>query len=165
MTIPPAAVAESPLHVTGIRRAVDTVLEDFLQRKAHMAANGHLPGEVTQVLHDFSFAGGKRLRPLLCVTGWHAAAGHGDIRSVIRTAASLEPFHAFALIHDDLMDRSANRRGHPTVHRALATRHHRSRTGARCPLSAVATSVQAIGVTLACSAQTILVPGSKRADG
>ncbi|WP_030688806.1 polyprenyl synthetase family protein [Streptomyces sp. NRRL B-1347] len=128
MTTPAIAGTASPLDLTAIRRAVDTVLEEFLQRKAHTAASGHLPGEVTQVLHDFLFAGGKRLRPLLCVTGWHAAAGHGDTTPVIRTAASLELFHAFALIHDDLMDRSATRRGHPTVHRALAARYHGGRS-------------------------------------
>ena len=39
--------------------------------------------------------------------------------------ASLELLHTFALIHDDVMDRSAERRGHPTVHRALAEQHAR----------------------------------------
>jgi geranylgeranyl diphosphate synthase type I len=40
----------------------------------------------------------------------------------VGTAAALEMFHAFALIHDDIMDGTATRRGRPTVHRALAGR-------------------------------------------
>ncbi|WP_443057525.1 polyprenyl synthetase family protein [Streptomyces sp. NBC_00664] len=68
--------------------------------------------------------GSKRLRPVLCVLGWLAAAG-GEPASallpvplpVLRAAASLELLHAFALIHDDVMDGSDLRRGRPTVHR------------------------------------------------
>ncbi|QCX82621.1 All-trans-nonaprenyl-diphosphate synthase (geranyl-diphosphate specific) (plasmid) [Streptomyces sp. YIM 121038] len=69
-------------------------------------------------------AGGKRLRPLLCVTGWYAAAGQVPVpEPVVRVAAALELFHAFCLIHDDVMDNSPTRRGRPTVHRTLADRH------------------------------------------
>src|ERR1041384_706255 len=80
-----------------------------------------MPTQFVQALADFLAAGGKRLRPLLCVTGWHAAVGERTPPpAVIRVAAALEMFHAFALIHDDVMDQSSLRRGHPTVHRALA---------------------------------------------
>ncbi|MGW2555066.1 polyprenyl synthetase family protein [Streptomyces sp. NPDC001635] len=77
-----------------------------------------------------AFLADKRTRPLLCVLGWYAGGGTVPARSapVLRVAASLEMFHAFALIHDDLMDGSDRRRGRPTVHRALATLH-RSRRG------------------------------------
>nr|WP_206441870.1 polyprenyl synthetase family protein [Streptomyces boncukensis] len=111
------------MDLPGIRHAVDIALEEFLGRKADTAVDGHLPSEITELLHNFLFVGGKRLRPLLCVIGWYAAEGRGDLRPVIRAAASLEMFHAFALIHDDVMDRSATRRGQPTVHRQLAALH------------------------------------------
>lgn len=128
--VKPALTPLSPLvrgqGLSATRRAVDVVLDEYLNSKARSAVDGGLPGEITQVLHEFVFAGGKRLRPLLCAVGWHAARGRGDIGPLIRTAASLEMFHAFALIHDDLMDRSATRRGQPTVHRALAARHRSS---------------------------------------
>ncbi|WP_406191092.1 polyprenyl synthetase family protein [Streptomyces sp. NBC_01017] len=64
---------------------------------------------------EFLTASGKRLRPLLCVTGWHAASGTlaTPPASLVRAAAALETFHAFALVHDDGMDDSATRRGRP----------------------------------------------------
>ncbi|MGI5466656.1 polyprenyl synthetase family protein [Streptomyces sp. CA-132043] len=123
----PTSLSPLGMGLPGIRRAVDAVLADFLHAKARTAVDGRLPDEITQLLHGFVFAGGKRLRPLLCALGWHAARGSGDIGPLIRTAASLEMFHAFALIHDDLMDRSATRRGRPTIHRALAARFRLSR--------------------------------------
>jgi len=60
-------------------------------------------------------AGGKRIRPAFCYWGFRAAGGpHGE--AILRAAASLELLHTMALIHDDVMDGSAARRGRPTVH-------------------------------------------------
>ncbi|MEU3910411.1 polyprenyl synthetase family protein [Streptomyces sp. NPDC029721] len=95
----------------------------FLDGKASGVAKLRMPAEVTQCLRDLLCVGGKRLRPLLCVTGWQAAGGCGITEAVVRVAASLEMFHTFCLIHDDVMDDSSSRRGAPTVHRRLA-RHH-----------------------------------------
>ncbi|MFE4670771.1 polyprenyl synthetase family protein, partial [Streptomyces sp. NPDC056716] len=110
------------------RAKIDTALGAFLTDKARAAARQNMPGEVTALLTDFLTAGGKRIRPLLCLTGWHTAGGRGHPLPVVRAAASLEMFHAFCLIHDDVMDRSDTRRGHPTLHRTLATRHAPGRT-------------------------------------
>ncbi len=62
-------------------------------------------------------AGGKRLRPILCVSAY--AAFHDEIpEPVYRLAASLELIHTYSLIHDDLpsMDDDAVRRGRPATH-------------------------------------------------
>ncbi|MEU4205312.1 polyprenyl synthetase family protein [Streptomyces sp. NPDC026294] len=126
MTTP--VVLPQPGDLRAVRASTDAVLEQFLDRKARTAAGRHLPTEVTAVLRGFLMAGGKRLRPLLCVTGWHAAGGHGALKPVLQTAASLEMFHAFALIHDDIMDNSDTRRGQPTVHRTLTARHPQTHT-------------------------------------
>jgi geranylgeranyl diphosphate synthase type I len=64
-------------------------------------------------------AGGKRLRPRFCYWG-HRAAGGNDSGEIIRACAALELLHTFALIHDDVMDRSASRRKRATTFRALA---------------------------------------------
>ncbi|MEU4212972.1 polyprenyl synthetase family protein [Streptomyces sp. NPDC026206] len=117
----------TPLDLSAVRRAVDDCLERFLDSKARAAAAQRMPTEVTEELSGFLFAGGKRLRPLLCVCGWRTGPDTSHTTAVVQTAASLEMFHAFALIHDDIMDRSATRRGRPTVHRALAAHHRLSR--------------------------------------
>ncbi len=67
-------------------------------------------------------AGGKRLRPAFCYWGWRAAGGT-DCPEIITAASALELLHASALVHDDVMDASATRRGRPAVHRRFAARH------------------------------------------
>jgi geranylgeranyl pyrophosphate synthase len=56
-------------------------------------------------------AGGKRLRPLLVVL----AAGGSDGEGVVRAAVAVELVHAATLVHDDVLDAAALRRGRPTV--------------------------------------------------
>jgi geranylgeranyl diphosphate synthase type I len=118
------SLISEPADLAAVRMRVEAVLNDFLDEKARLAAAHGMPAEVTDTLRAFLGAGGKRLRPLWCVTGWHAAGGRGDMAPLVKIAASLELFHAFALIHDDVMDDSGTRRGHPTVHRSLTARHH-----------------------------------------
>ncbi|MFE0063094.1 polyprenyl synthetase family protein [Streptomyces sp. NPDC059003] len=133
MSASPAIPVTAPLDLPGIRTAVDAVLKSFLANKAATAADGGLPGEVTELLHDFIFAGGKRLRPLLCVLGWHTASNNTSGSSpaqAVQVGAALEMFHAFCLIHDDIMDHSTTRRGQPTLHHTLAARHRTGRTRA-----------------------------------
>ncbi len=105
-----------------VQRQVDAALEDFLAEKARAAVGREYPPEVVQTVRDFLAAGGKRIRALLCVVGWHAAGGDGEATSALRVAASLELFVAFALIHDDIMDDSVSRRGRPAVHRVMRAR-------------------------------------------
>lgn len=65
------------------------------------------------------FAGGKRLRPLLCIAACEACGGTAS--QAIRPACALEFLHTYTLIHDDLpaMDNDTLRRGHPTCHIAF----------------------------------------------
>jgi geranylgeranyl diphosphate synthase type I len=77
-------------------------------------------------LQDFVQAGGKRLRPTLCHWGFVAAGGtatHPGFRVMAAAGAALELLHAFALIHDDVMDESDLRRGQPAAHRQAAMWH------------------------------------------
>jgi geranylgeranyl diphosphate synthase, type I len=67
-------------------------------------------------------AGGKRLRAAFCYWGWRAAGGH-DCGHIHACAAAVELLHASALVHDDVMDASDTRRGHPSVHRAFGALH------------------------------------------
>jgi len=65
---------------------------------------------------------GKRLRPILCVSGYRAVGGTGQ--AVYALAVSLELIHAYSLMHDDLpcMDDADLRRGEPTTHRVEGER-------------------------------------------
>lgn len=62
------------------------------------------------------FAGGKRVRPILCLAA--CAAVDGDEEAALPAAVALECIHTYSLIHDDLpaMDNDALRRGRPTCH-------------------------------------------------
>ena len=71
---------------------------------------------VTQAMSYSVMAGGKRLRPILCIAG--AQAVDGDQEAVTALACALEMIHTYSLIHDDLpaMDDDEKRRGKATCH-------------------------------------------------
>ncbi|WP_316750430.1 polyprenyl synthetase family protein [Streptomyces herbicida] len=103
-----------------------SALADFLDRKCLMAEPSQLL-EPKEMLRGFLSPGGKLVRPVMCLCGWYASGGARDPGPVVKAAASLELFHAFALIHDDVMDDSDTRRGRPTLHRLLAEFHRHRR--------------------------------------
>ncbi|MGC2035227.1 MAG: polyprenyl synthetase family protein [Thermoplasmata archaeon] len=72
-------------------------------------------------LEGFTLRGGKRLRALLVLAGFHLAT-RSSPAPALPAAAALEHFQSWMLIHDDIIDHSEQRRGGPTVHRALAER-------------------------------------------
>jgi geranylgeranyl diphosphate synthase type I len=88
--------------------------------------------DLPDLLRGLTGVGGKRIRPSMCLWGWVIAGGHRDDRGfadVLQVATALELLHIFALIHDDVMDESASRRGQPSVHTLAAQLHLHS--GAR----------------------------------
>ena len=60
--------------------------------------------------------GGKRVRPALVLLAAEATGGAEAARRALPAALAVEAFHNFTLVHDDIMDRAAVRRGRPTVH-------------------------------------------------
>ncbi|HEY9374416.1 polyprenyl synthetase family protein [Streptomyces sp.] len=69
-------------------------------------------------------AGGKRLRPAFCVSGFLAAGGEAaDEQLVVDCAAGIELVHTGALVHDDVLDASELRRGVPAVHTRESATH------------------------------------------
>ena len=74
-------------------------------------------------LRRFVLDGGKRLRPAFCHWAFVGAGGAPSDPAVIDAGAALELLHAFALLHDDVMDGSRLRRGRTTVHVDFAARH------------------------------------------
>jgi geranylgeranyl diphosphate synthase, type I len=102
---------------------VDAELARFLmeQRKAVAGDDPHA-ATIFDELDRVISSGGKRLRPLFCCLGYRAA-GEGVDERTIRAGAALELLHTFAIVHDDVMDRSGTRRGEPASWVHLADRH------------------------------------------
>jgi geranylgeranyl diphosphate synthase, type I len=108
-----------------ILQPVDALLAEFLDgRVADLLTLDAALEPIGREIEGLVNAGGKRLRPAFVYWGYRATgAQHSD--SVVAPAAAVELLHTFALIHDDVMDRSPERRGRPAVHTALAAVHGR----------------------------------------
>ncbi|MGH7447583.1 MAG: polyprenyl synthetase family protein [Longimicrobiales bacterium] len=79
---------------------------------------------VTGAMRYALAAGGKRLRPVLCLAAMDAAAHAPGARPAqLRAACAVELVHTYSLVHDDLpcMDDDDLRRGRPTVHRIFGS--------------------------------------------
>ncbi len=76
-----------------------------------------------EALAELVLTGGKRLRPAFFHWAHVGAGGEPFAPAAVDAAAGIEMLHAFALAHDDIMDASAWRRGHPTVHVRFAELH------------------------------------------
>ncbi|MFL0746521.1 MAG: geranylgeranyl diphosphate synthase CrtE, partial [Prochlorococcus sp.] len=75
------------------------------------------PEQLREAMRYSLLAGGKRLRPILCLAACELAGG--DSEQALSTAVALEMIHTMSLIHDDLpaMDNDDLRRGRPTNHK------------------------------------------------
>ena len=81
-------------------------------------------GSFARTTRDLVLGGGKRLRPTFAYWGWRGVVGMDEpVESVLPAISALELMHTFALVHDDVMDGSATRRGAPTAHRIFAAEH------------------------------------------
>lgn len=92
---------------------VDKALQKFMPKPSGLAR------EVIKAMNYSLFAGGKRIRPILCIAGAEAVGGSTD--SVVPVACAIELIHTYSLIHDDLpvMDNDDLRRGKPTNHKVF----------------------------------------------
>src|ERR1044071_4738097 len=77
------------------------------------------PETIHRAMRYSLFAGGKRVRPLLCMAA--AEAVRDTVPDVESAACTLELIHTYSLIHDDLpaLDNDDLRRGRPTCHKAF----------------------------------------------
>ena len=100
-------------YLSDKRRIVDGALDDYFPE-----ADG-LVADLIKAMRYSLFAGGKRLRPILCMAGAEMVGGQGG--DVLPVACALELIHTYSLIHDDLplMDDDDLRRGKPTNHKVF----------------------------------------------
>jgi geranylgeranyl diphosphate synthase type II len=97
-------------YLTARRTAIDEAL------LAALPSPPSCPPAVAEAMRYSISAGGKRLRPILCLAS--AEAVGGDWRGAMPVACGVEFIHTYSLIHDDLpaMDNDTLRRGHPALH-------------------------------------------------
>lgn len=132
---PGVAATHDPLAALG--RRIDAALAEWLgARRAALAAEVPEADELIAAVERLANAGGKRLRPALVEAAWRAAGGEadraegsGDLPGVTALGLATELLHTYLLIHDDVMDHAALRRGEPTVHEAFARRHREEALG------------------------------------
>jgi geranylgeranyl diphosphate synthase type II len=100
-------------YLVARQKEVDRALDRFLPKESTPPATIH------KAMRYSLFAGGKRLRPILCLAA--AEACGGKISPALPLACAVECIHTYSLIHDDLpsMDNDDLRRGRPTCHKVF----------------------------------------------
>ena len=78
-------------------------------------------GLATEVSSHLVNAGGKRIRPLICILTAKAFGYSG--KELIQLASAIELLHTATLIHDDVVDESISRRGKESIHRKWDNAH------------------------------------------
>ena len=138
-------VEESSLHGTLARGSA--MADAALERLIPVATLR--PASIHQAMRHSVFAGGKRLRPILCMEAGRMVAGSLPA-GIEDLGAALEMLHTYSLIHDDLpaLDNDDLRRGRPTCHKvfgeatailagdALQTQAYEALAGLQCPAEA-----------------------------
>ena len=92
-------------------KQIQESFEEYLQGLDY----SHQPDELYAPIRYVLSLGGKRIRPTFLIMAYNMYAD--DIERVYSTAAGMEIFHNFTLLHDDLMDKADMRRGKATVHK------------------------------------------------
>ena len=93
------------------------IVEEALLR--YLPSEDNIPAEIFKAIRYSVFAGGKRIRPILCLAAVEAVGG--DMAPAMPVACALELIHTYSLIHDDLpsMDNDDFRHGKPTNHKVF----------------------------------------------
>lgn len=102
-----------PAYLAECTKVVNRALNEFLPRESCKPATIH------RAMRYSLFAGGKRMRPALCLAA--AKACGGCVALALPAACAVECIHTYSLIHDDLpaMDNDDFRRGKPTNHKVF----------------------------------------------
>ena len=111
--MPNKAVPDLKTYLAEKKKTVEVALQGYFPEPEGLTS------DLIKAMRYSLFAGGKRLRPILCIAGAETVGGLG--REVLSVACALELIHTYSLIHDDLpmMDDDDLRRGKPTNHKVF----------------------------------------------
>ena len=106
-----------PVNLKKYLRARQKVIDRALDR--YLPKTSTKPVTLHKAMRYSLFAGGKRLRPILCLAA--AEACRGNVDTALPLACAVECIHTYSLVHDDLpsMDNDDFRRGRPTCHKVF----------------------------------------------
>ena len=104
------------IEIPYIASSMYTLLEaqNLIEKHLENLSIPDTPPELYEPVRYVLSLGGKRIRPALVILACDLF--EGAVEAALKPAAAIEVFHNFTLLHDDIMDRSELRRGHPTVH-------------------------------------------------
>jgi geranylgeranyl diphosphate synthase type II len=105
------------ISLSAYLEAKKKITDEALER--YLPTEDNYPPLIFKAVRYSVFAGGKRLRPILCMASAEAMGGNGE--SILPVACALELIHTYSLIHDDLpaLDDDDYRRGRLTSHKVF----------------------------------------------
>jgi len=121
---PSCEMMEMKEIMEGERILIEHHLEDFFRQEMERSSDEPLMVELLEALREYTLRGGKRIRSILAIMGYKAVGGD-DLDRARKASISLELIQSMLLIHDDIMDRSDERRGGPSFHRIFQGLHER----------------------------------------
>ena len=105
------------------KKEIDWQLKLFLKEKREEFADiSEEAVDLVSEIDRFIFSGGRRVRPAFVYSGYVASGGKAH-DAILYASMAVEFLHTFALIHDDIIDRSETRRGKKASHKAFEDLH------------------------------------------
>ncbi|MCU0798452.1 MAG: polyprenyl synthetase family protein [Candidatus Thermoplasmatota archaeon] len=104
------------------RAMVEGKIGEFFDHESRLCLEDPLARELLDALREYTMRGGKRVRAVMLVLGYLAVGGR-DMERARKAAVSMELVQDMLLIHDDLMDRSPERRGGRSLHEHFRAVH------------------------------------------
>lgn len=107
------------MHYANLQRKVDDALHDFMAEQIKLVQDNPFLKYFYEQINDFLFSGGKRIRPVLMALCYQSIKSDVVDKGILSASLSLELLHNASLIHDDIMDNAATRRGKKAFHHVL----------------------------------------------
>ena len=102
---------------------INAAIKDIYDNKLKSVENSFLKDYYTE-LRDYFLAGGKRIRPLLCIAAYNGFIPESE-DNIIKPSIGTEFLHNASLIHDDIIDKDDFRRGKPAFHYRFRQYHEK----------------------------------------
>jgi geranylgeranyl diphosphate synthase type I len=110
-------------YVQEYKPKIDNAIKEIYDRKIKIVKNSFLNDYYSE-LSDYFLAGGKRIRPLLCIATYNAFNATKDEKIIVPSVGT-EFLHNASLVHDDIIDKDDFRRGNPAFHYRFRLYHEK----------------------------------------